>query len=69
MAELEKAGEKRGLDPHDLFQYAIHVDAGENGPTMQLIPELVGWVRACGYEAVTKPKSYAASTLADTLSK
>ena len=69
MAELEKAGKKRGLDPHDLFQYAIHVDAGENGPTMQLIPELVGWVRACGYEAVTKPKSYAASTLADTLSK
>lgn len=69
MAELEKAGEKCGLDPHDLFQYAIHVDAGKNGPTMQLIPELVGWVRACGYEAVTKPQSYAASTLADTRSK
>lgn len=69
MAEMEKAGEERGLNPHKLFQYAIHVDARENGPTMQLIPELVGWVRACGYEAITKPQSYAASTLADTLSK
>lgn len=50
---------------------AIHVDAGNSpeGKTSQLIPEIVGWVRACGYECAVKPDSYAASSIADKISK
>ena len=51
--------------------FAIHVDAGnsEKGKTKMLIPELVGWVRACGYNVKTKPESFVASSIADRLSK
>ena len=50
---------------------AIHVDAGnsEKGKTKDLIPELVGWIKACGYSAFTKPYSMAASSVADRISK
>lgn len=69
MEALEKEAEKRGLDYKKRFNFSIHVDAGENGPTQKLIPELVGWIKACGYQVAVKPESYAASTIADTLSK
>ena len=47
---------------------AIHVDAGNsrNGKTRELIPELVGWIRACGYDCSVKPDSFVASTISDT---
>ena len=50
---------------------SIHIDAGnsDRGKTKMLIPELVGWIRACGYEAKTKPESFVASTIADRISK
>ncbi len=50
---------------------AIHVDAGNsrNGKTRELIPELVGWIKACGYDCSVKPDSFVASTIADRLSK
>ncbi len=57
---------------------AIHVDAGNsrngagnsrNGKTRELIPELVGWIRACGYDCSVKPDSFVASTIADRISK
>ena len=50
---------------------SIHVDAGnsEKGKTRALIPELVGWIKACGYTACIKPESYAASSVADKISK
>lgn len=50
---------------------SIHVDAGNSakGKTWQLIPELVGWVKSCGYDVKTKPESFVASTVADRLSK
>ncbi|MDO5131848.1 MAG: ribonuclease H-like YkuK family protein [Eubacteriales bacterium] len=50
---------------------AIHVDAGNstNGKTKELIPELVGWIRACGYDCSVKPDSFVASTIADRISK
>ena len=50
---------------------SIHIDAGnsEKGKTKELIPELVGWVRASGYDAETKPESFVASCVADRLSK
>ena len=50
---------------------SIHIDAGnsEKGKTKELIPELVGWVKASGYDAETKPESFVASCVADRLSK
>lgn len=51
--------------------FSIHIDAGlsDKGKTYLLIPELVSWVKACGYEAVYKPDSYASSSVADKISK
>lgn len=43
----------------------IHVDVGEDGPTRDMIQELVGMIIAHGYEAKTKPESFAASKVAD----
>ena len=59
---------------HDMYlsvPIAIHIDAGnsEKGKTKELIPELVGWVKASGYDAETKPESFVASCVADRLSK
>lgn len=50
---------------------SIHVDAGnsEKGKTKLLIPELIGWVKACGYNVQVKPESFVASSIADKLSK
>lgn len=51
--------------------FSIHIDAGKSeiGKTKELIPELVGWIRACGYNCEIKPDSYAASSIADKISK
>ncbi|HEY5562953.1 MAG TPA: ribonuclease H-like YkuK family protein [Clostridiaceae bacterium] len=51
------------------FAITIHVDAGYNGPTKQLIQEISGWVKACGFDVKMKPDSYAASSIADRISK
>ncbi len=51
------------------YDISIHVDAGENGQTSKLIPEIVGWIKACGFQCETKPNSYAASSIADKFSK
>ena len=50
---------------------SIHVDAGNsnNGKTKELIPELVAWIRTCGYDCSVKPDSFVASTIADRISK
>lgn len=48
-----------------LFDFEVHIDVGEQGPTRDLIQELVGVVRANNFEARVKPESYAASTIAD----
>jgi len=55
----------------DNILFSIHIDAGTNkkGKTYELIPELVGWIKACGYECEIKPNSYVASSIADKLSK
>ncbi len=47
------------------FDFEIHIDVGENGPTKVLIQEVVNMVRANNFEARTKPESYAASNIAD----
>lgn len=52
-------------------EFSIHIDAGysDKGKTKELIPELVGWVKGMGYEAMVKPDSYVASSVADKISK
>ncbi len=47
------------------FDFEIHIDVGESGPTKVMIQEVVGMVRANNFEAKTKPESYAASNVAD----
>lgn len=51
--------------------FSIHVDAGksEKGKTKELIPELVGWIKSCGYACEVKPESFVASSIADKISK
>lgn len=58
-----------GFDYSKYINIGIHVDAGVNGPSKQVIPEIVGWIKACGYEAIVKPNSYAASSIANKYSK
>ncbi len=43
----------------------IHIDVGKNGPTKELIDTVVGMVKGYGFEAVIKPDSFGASTVAD----
>ena len=57
------------FDYAEHMRMAIHVDAGENGPSRQVIPQIIGWVTSCGYQAVVKPESYAACSIANKYSK
>lgn len=43
----------------------IHLDVGNNGETREMINEVVGMITGNGFEAKTKPDSYAASKVAD----
>lgn len=58
--ELERVGK-------DLpeFEFEIHADVGENGPTKQMIQEVVGMIRANNFVVRTKPEGYAATNIAD----
>ncbi|MCY6482939.1 ribonuclease H-like YkuK family protein [Clostridium aestuarii] len=51
------------------YDISIHVDAGNNGASSSVIPEIVGWVKGCGFNCNTKPDSYAASSIANRYSK
>ncbi|KPU45635.1 hypothetical protein OXPF_08680 [Oxobacter pfennigii] len=68
---LEMAEKLSGsLEKEDLeCDISIHVDAGDDGPTSKLIPEIVGWITSCGFKCNTKPHSYAASSIANRYSK
>lgn len=39
------------------------------GPSSKIIPEIVGWVKACGFQCKTKPDSNTASSIANKYSK
>lgn len=43
----------------------IHVDIGPNGPTREMIAEIVGMIRANGFKVAVKPASWGASHVAD----
>ncbi|MDD5430697.1 MAG: ribonuclease H-like YkuK family protein [Candidatus Pacebacteria bacterium] len=47
------------------FDFEIHVDVGEKGPTKSLIQEVTGIIRANNFEFKIKPNSYGASKVAD----
>lgn len=47
------------------FDFEIHVDIGKNGPTSEMINEIVGMVRGYGYQVRTKPQAYCAAVVAD----
>lgn len=68
VAEFESL-KAEGFDYSKHINIGIHVDAGENGPSKQVIPEIVGWIKSCGYEVIVKPNSYAASSIANKYSK
>jgi hypothetical protein len=53
---------QNGIAKYDI---QIHVDIGRNGETRDLITEVVGMVRANGYDVKIKPHSYGASKVAD----
>lgn len=65
---FEKYYEETGFD-YTKLNFSIHVDAGFNGPTREVIPEIVGWVKSCGYDVHVKPESFVASSIADKYSK
>jgi uncharacterized protein len=47
------------------FDFEIHADIGERGPTRDVIQEIVGMIRAYNFEVKIKPFSYAATNVAD----
>jgi hypothetical protein len=51
--------------PGDKYDLEIHIDVGNNGPTREMIREVVGMVTGNGFKAKTKPESWAASSVAD----
>ena len=67
--ELEEESRYKTMREDTLL--SIHVDAGwsDKGKTKELIPGLIGWIKACGFEAKCKPESFAASSIADKISK
>ncbi|OGZ92763.1 MAG: hypothetical protein A2528_00290 [Candidatus Staskawiczbacteria bacterium RIFOXYD2_FULL_37_9] len=46
------------------FQY-IHADVGEVGKTKEMVKEVVGLIRSNGFEPCIKPRSFAATVVAD----
>ena len=68
MDAFEKRFEETGFD-YTGIHFSIHVDAGFKGPTKEVIPEIVGWVKSLGYDVHVKPESFVASSIADKLSK
>lgn len=49
--------------------FQIHCDIGNNGKTNKYINEITGMVKACEYDCVIKPDSFAASGIANKYSK
>ena len=46
------------------FEY-IHADVGEIGKTKEMVKEVIGLIKANGFEPKIKPQSFAASNIAD----
>ncbi|MGE5577201.1 MAG: ribonuclease H-like YkuK family protein [Syntrophothermus sp.] len=61
--------EKLAENGHSDFDIEIHLDVGPNGPTREMIRELIGMVVGSGFDARIKPYSYGASKVADKYTK
>ena len=55
---------KARIDP-SRYGFEIHCDVGENGPTKEMIREIVGMIRGNGFEPKIKPNSWGATKVAD----
>lgn len=72
---LEVAGEltrKLSEAPEEVVErldVEIHLDVGKEGPTKELIKEVVGMVVGSGFNARIKPDAYGASKVADKYTK
>lgn len=60
LAKLQKSDKEKILQ-----NLEIHIDAGQNGPTRDMLKEVVGMVRGYGFSCYTKPESFGASCVAD----
>jgi len=60
-----KVLEELRKEPLPAFEFEIHADIGEQGPTRAVIQEIVGMIRAHNFEVRIKPFSYAATNVAD----
>lgn len=47
------------------FDFEIHADVGEKGPTKSMIQEIAAMIRGNNFEVKIKPESYAATNVAD----
>ncbi|MGE4554820.1 MAG: ribonuclease H-like YkuK family protein [Candidatus Paceibacterota bacterium] len=47
------------------FDFEIHVDIGNNGPTKEMLQEVIGMIRGSGFEVKIKPEAFGASKVAD----
>lgn len=69
MEAIKTLKEENGssLDRNIVFanDLEIHVDIGKNGPTKDMIKEIVGMIRGSGFEVKIKPEAFAAASLAD----
>ncbi len=69
IASLEAARKLLNILKEDLNGHyedlEIHIDVGENGPSRQMIKELVGMVNGNGFRAKVKPSAFAAASVAD----
>lgn len=68
MKSFENMKEKENFD-YSNISFGIHVDIGKKGKTRFIIPEIVSWVKSYGYNCTIKPDSFAASSIADKISK
>lgn len=66
---LESLKNTKNFEYEEHLNFCIHVDAGLNGPSKNVIPEIVGWIKSAGYNVAVKPDSFAACSIADKLSK
>lgn len=67
-AAFERLYDKNGFDYTNMHM-AIHVDASVDGKSGQVINDISNYVHAYGYEFSIKPDSYAASSIANKISK
>lgn len=74
MDKLQEELLEDNIDLDEMFleerlAFAVHADIGRRGKTKELIKEICAWIEASGFEARIKPDSYAASGVANMLSK